>query len=67
MYISPKKRHVYVAFRKSISDYDCFDKILEFISEKWEKRKFFFEGYKLIYPRLTNSLKWRFDYLIFKK
>ena len=31
------------------------------------KKKFFFEGYKLIYPRLKTSLKWRFDCLIFKK
>ena len=63
-----KKKHVHhTAFRKSISDYDCFEKILEFISEEWEKRKFFFEGYKLIYPRLITSLRWRFDYLIFKK
>ena len=67
MYISQKKGQVHVAFRKSISDYDCFDKILEFISEEWEKRKFFFEGYELIYHRLITSLKWRFDYLIFKK
>ena len=67
MYISPRKRHGHIAFRKSISDYDYFDKILEFILEEWEKRKFFFQGYELIYPRLTTSLKWAFDYLIFKK
>ena len=40
MSISPKKRHVYIAFRKSISDYDRFNKILEFISEEWEKKIF---------------------------
>ena len=52
-----KKKHVHIAFRKSISDYDCFGKILEFVSEEWEKRKFFFEGDELIYPRLITSLK----------
>ena len=66
MSISAKKRHVYIAFRKSISDYDCFNKILEFISEECEKRKFFFESYKLFYTRAITSLKWRFDYLFFK-
>ena len=55
VYLHKTKRYVHVAFRKSISDYDCFDKILEFISEEWEKRKFFFEGYELIYPRLITS------------
>ena len=67
MYISPKKRHVPITFRKSISDYGCFDKILEFISREWGKNFFFFEAYELIYPRLITSLKLLFDYLIFKK
>ena len=65
--IISKKRHVHIGFRKSISDYDCLDKILELISEEWEKSNFFFEVYKRIYPRLITSLKWRFDYLIYKK
>ena len=51
------KKDTFIAFRKSILDYDCFDKILEFISEELEKRESFFEGYKLIYPRLITSLK----------
>ena len=38
-----KKKHVHIAFNKSISDHKHFDKILEFISDRWEKRKFFFE------------------------
>ena len=38
-----KKRHVHIAFSKSISDHKHFDKILEFISDGWEKRKIFFE------------------------
>ena len=67
MSISPKKRHVHIVFRKSVSDYDYFDKILELISDEWEKRKIYFESYELIYPRLITSLKWRFDYPFFKK
>ena len=39
MSIFLKKRHIHIAFRKPISNHDCFDKILEFISEEWEKRK----------------------------
>ena len=42
-FIISEKRHVHIGFRKSISDYDCLDKILELISEEWEKRNFFFE------------------------
>ena len=44
----PKKRHAHIAFQKSISDYDCFYKIIELISDEWEKRKIFFERYELI-------------------
>ena len=42
-FIISEKRHAHIGFRKSISDYDCLDKILELISEEWEKRNFFFE------------------------
>ena len=65
MSIFLKKRHVHIAFQKQISDHDCFDKILEFISKESEDRKLFFERYELIYPRLITSLKWRFDYVFF--
>ena len=40
IYLKKKKKHVHIAFTKSISDYDCFDKILEFILEEWERRNF---------------------------
>ena len=33
VHISKKKRHVHIAFSKSISDHKHFDKILEFISD----------------------------------
>lgn len=67
MSILLKKRHIHIAFRKPISNHDCFDKILEFISRMGKKKKRFFEGYKPIYPRLITSLKWRFDYVFFKQ
>ena len=56
-----KTRHVHIAFRKLISDHKHFEKILEFISDEWEK------VYELAYPRLITSLKWHLDYLFFKK
>ena len=34
-----EKRHVHIAFNKSISYHKDFDKIPEFISNEWEKRK----------------------------
>ena len=57
MFLSQKKKHVRTAFKIPISNYDPFDKLIDFISDKWEKRKVFFENYKMIYPRLISSLK----------
>ena len=58
-----KKRYVHLAFKLSMSDYESFDKVIEFVSGHWEKRKVFFDDYKMVYPRLISSIKWNFDYL----
>ena len=39
----------------------------DFISDEWEKRKIVFEDYKIIYPFLITSLKWKFDYVFFER
>ena len=61
------KKHVHIAFKIPISEYKSFDKLIDIISDEWEKRKTFFENYKMVYPRLTSSLKWKFDYVFFEK
>ena len=45
VFISKKKKHVHIAFKKSFSDYKSFDNILKFITDEWEKRNIFFEDY----------------------
>ena len=62
-----KKRHVYIAFKVWISKYEVFDKLIEFILKEWEKRKVFFSDYKMIYPKLMTSMRWKFDYVLFEK
>ena len=57
VFVSKKKKHLRTAFKIPISNYDSFEKLIDFISDKWEKRKAFFENYKMIYPRLISSLK----------
>lgn len=61
-----KNKHQHIAFKIRIWDYDSFGKLIHFISDKWEKRKVFFEKYKIIYPRLISLLKWKFDYVFLK-
>ena len=54
VFVSEKKRHVQIAFRIPISEYESFNKFIEFIRNKWEK-KFFFD-YNMIYSRLISSM-----------
>ena len=67
VFVSKKKRHVQIAFKIPISGCKSFDKLIEFISNEWEKRKIFFSDYRMIYSRLTSSIKWKFDYIFFEK
>ena len=67
VFISKKKKHVQVAFKKSFPDYEYFDLILSFFAEEWEKWKIFFCDYELIYLRLITSLKWHFNYAFFER
>lgn len=62
-----KRKHVHIEFKIALSDYECFDCIITFVSDDWEKRKIFFSGYGMIYPRLISSMKWRFEYVLFWK
>ena len=66
-FVSRKKKHVHIAFKISISEYESFDRLVDFISNEWEKRKIFFEDYKMIYSRLISSLKWKFDCLFWEE
>ena len=67
VFVSRKKKHVHIAFKIPISEYEFFDRLIDSISDEWEKRKIFFEDYKMIYPRLITSLKWKFDYVFFER
>ena len=32
-----KKKHVHLSFKLPLSDYDCFDNVIDLISNNWEK------------------------------
>ena len=65
MCLFKKRKHVHIEFKIALSDYECFDCIITFVSDDWEKRKIFFSGYGMVYPRLISSMKWRSDYVLF--
>ena len=67
VFVSKKKKQVHIAFKIPISEYESFDRLVGFISNKWEKIRIFFEDYKMIYPYLISSLKLKFDYIFFER
>ena len=44
-----------------------FDEIIDFVSHRWEERKNFFTNYKMIYPGLNYSTRWKSDCIFFLK
>ena len=65
VFVSRKKKYVHAAFKISSSECESFERLVDLISDQWEKRKIFFEDYKMIDLRLITSLKWIFDYVFF--
>ena len=64
-FVSKRKRHVHIAVKMSISEYETFGRLIDSIPHEWEKRKIFFNAYKMIYPRLISSLKLKFKICLF--
>ena len=67
VFVLRKKKHVHIAFKIPTTEYESFGRLIDFISDEWQKRKIFFEDYKMIYPLLITSLKWKFDYFLFER
>ena len=67
VFASTKRKHVHTAIKIPISEYGSFDRLIDFISDEWEKRKIFLKDNKTIYLRLITSLKWKFDYVFFER
>ena len=62
-----KKGLVHIAFKKALTSCLNFKNIIQFASDEWRKRKMFFTNYEMIYPILIPSLKWKYDFVFFKK
>ena len=63
--------HVHFAFCilhfAFIYGYDCFDRRISFVTDESGKRKVSITDYRIIYPRLISSIKWKNDYVSFEK
>ena len=46
VFVLRKKKHVYIACKIPISEYESFDRLIDFIPDEWEKRKIFLKTTK---------------------
>lgn len=67
LFVSKQKVLVNFAFNRPLISYLFFDDIIDFVSCQWEERTFFFSNFKTIYPRLNNSMRWKYEYVFFEK
>ena len=67
VYVSKKKKLIHMPLVKLLFSYRSFEEIIDFVKSYWQKRKFFFPGYFFIYPKLKQSLKWRYNYVLIAK
>ena len=45
--------------------YPNFQDIIELTALRWEKRKYFLDNYNMIYPKINQSTKFKYDYIFF--
>ena len=66
-FVSKKKKIILMSIRKPLIHYSFYKEIISFIRKYWEDRKDFCQPYILCYPKLNQSIKWRFDIIAYKK
>ena len=58
------KKIIHLLLQKPLIQYLFYKRIITFIRKYWEEKKYICEPYILRYPKLNQSIKWRFDYII---
>ena len=64
VFVSKQKKIVNMSLMKPLVSYKFFNEIIQFIKIFWYHKQKFYPGYFFIYPRLNQSLKWGFSYII---
>ena len=58
---------MHISFLKPFISYPFFEELVDYIRNYWQKIKFFYPGNFFVYPRINQSFKWRFDYVLIVK
>ena len=67
VFVSKKKKYVHNIFLNPLVSYPYFEELIVFIRKDLLKRTYFYPGYFIRYPKFTQSLKWRYDYILMEK
>lgn len=68
VYVSKSKKLVHLSLNRPLLSYNFFDEIIKHIRYYWNRRKYFYLGYFLLLEtRLNQSVKCKFDYILFAK
>ena len=65
-FISRKRRYIHIGLEKALLSYSEHSKIFEDIENFWKRNEE--KGFDLLkHPILVKIVKWKFDYLLFRK
>ena len=65
-YLSRRSKFVHMDMDTSITKYKRYEQLIRDIEAYWKSKKND-DRFKFIEPKLINSVKWKFDYVIFEK
>ena len=67
-FVSRRNRYVHMGLNRPLHSIENFMEMLQFIENLWNEKK---NGDELFifcrYPKIVHSVKWKYDYLLFKK
>ena len=64
-FISKKKKIFRICFEQQFISYPNFQDIINLITLHWKERKYFLDNCQLIYPKIIQSIKFKYDYISF--
>ena len=65
-FISRKRRYIHIGLEKALLSYSEHSKVIEDIENFWKRNEE--KGFDLLkHPILVKIVKWKFDYLLFRK
>lgn len=66
MYLARRKKHIHIAFDRMLIPPENTEESLKPIAQEWQKCEDK-STQEVVFPRFIHSIRWNYDYLIFRK